>query len=93
MKKATEVFYNAGLKDSGNVKGTLFGDTEFMGEYYHMHDGQDEWKRVPLLLLKRKNKLIRRAGIVATFANIPFFLNYPPVQFNETEQFVLYPAK
>ena len=88
-----EVLYNVGMKDSGNVKGKLYGDTLFMGDYYHMHDGQDEWKRVPLRLLKRKDKLVRGEGIIATFANIPFFLNHPPVQFSEQEQFVLYPAK
>lgn len=35
-----------------------------MGDYYHVHTGQGEWKRAPLSLLKRKNKLIRGNGIV-----------------------------
>ncbi|RZL37866.1 MAG: hypothetical protein EOO96_04140 [Pedobacter sp.] len=88
-----EVLYNVGMKDSGIVKGKLYGDTLFIGDYYHLHDGQDDWKRVPLRLLRRQNKLILGEGIIAYFANMPFFVSYPPVQYDEQTQFVLYPAK
>ena len=88
-----EVLYDVGMKDSGIVKGKVYGDTLFAGDYYHLHDGQDDWKRVPLRLLKRRNKLILGEGIIAYFANMPFFVSYPPVQYDEQKQFVLYPVK
>ncbi|WP_157274800.1 hypothetical protein [Pedobacter sp. Leaf194] len=86
-----EVLYHVGMKDSGIVKGKLYGDTLFAGDYYHLHDGQDHWMRVPLRLLKRQNKLILGEGVIAYFANMPFFVHYPPVLYDEQKQFVLYP--
>ncbi|WP_316833045.1 hypothetical protein [Pedobacter aquatilis] len=88
-----EVIYAVGMKDSGDVKGKLYGDTIFMGDYYHMHDGQEKWRRDPLRLVKRKGKLIRGEGLVGYFANIPFFVSYPPVEYDEKKQFVLFPIK
>ena len=56
-------------KDSGDVRGDIKGDT-LRGDYHYITVG-GSWKRVPLALLKKENKLFLGTGVVGTYFNLP----------------------
>ncbi|MBE8724692.1 hypothetical protein [Flavobacterium hungaricum] len=68
-----EIIYPKFGKDSGDVRGTVKGDT-LKGDYHYISNG-GQWKRVPLALLKKENKLIQGTGVIGTYMNMPCFIN------------------
>lgn len=85
-----EIFYNRIGKDSGDVRGNINGDT-LRGDFHYISNGGN-WKRVPLALLKKDNKLILGKGVIGTYMNLPCFfpgtLNYknPDFIFEEVKK-------
>lgn len=65
-------YYKVG-KDSGDVRGDINGNT-LRGDFHFISNG-GSWKRVPLALLKKENKLILGNGVVGTYMNLPCFIN------------------
>lgn len=70
-------------KDSGDVRGDLKGDT-LRGDYYYISFG-GSWKRVPLALLKKDNKLYLGKGVIGTYFNLPCFVPEVPIEYNNSE--------
>ncbi|SFD91052.1 hypothetical protein [Flavobacterium phragmitis] len=70
-------------KDSGDVRGDLRGDT-LRGDYHYISFGGG-WKRVPLALLKRDNKLYLGKGVIGTYFNLPCFVPDVPIEYNNSE--------
>ncbi|MDQ5930736.1 MAG: hypothetical protein QG594_2524 [Bacteroidota bacterium] len=64
-------YYRNG-KDSGDVRGDVRGDT-LRGDFHYISNGGG-WKRVPIALLKKENKLFLGNGIIGTYMNLPCFL-------------------
>ncbi|WP_281309899.1 hypothetical protein [Flavobacterium flavigenum] len=75
-------YYEIG-KDSGDVKGDIKGDT-LRGDFHYISNGGG-WKRVPIALLKKENKLLLGNGVIGTYMNLPCFLpgtlNYDETKF------------
>ncbi|MFH6962885.1 hypothetical protein ACHRVK_10835 [Flavobacterium plurextorum] len=67
-----EILYHKIGKDSGDVRGDIKGDT-FRGDFHFISNG-GSWKRVPLALLRKENKLVLGNGVVGTYMNLPCFL-------------------
>ena len=67
-----EIQYGTVGKDSGDVRGDIKGDT-FRGDFHFISNG-GSWKRVPLALLRKENKLVLGNGVVGTYMNLPCFL-------------------
>ncbi|KUJ62999.1 hypothetical protein AR687_06295 [Flavobacteriaceae bacterium CRH] len=59
-------------KDSGDVRGDIFGDT-LRGDFHYITYGGG-WKRIPLALLKKEDKLLLGSGVIGTFMNLPCFM-------------------
>lgn len=70
-------------KDSGDVRGDIKGDT-LRGDYHYITVG-GSWKRVPLALLKKENKLFLGTGVVGTYFNLPCFVPGVPIDYNNPE--------
>lgn len=70
-------------KDSGDVRGDLRGDT-LRGDYYFISFGGN-WKRVPIALLKKDNKLFLGKGVIGTYFNLPCFVPEVPIEYNNSE--------
>ncbi|WP_406843576.1 hypothetical protein [Flavobacterium soyae] len=68
-----EISYYKTGKDSGDVRGDIKGDT-FRGDFHFISNG-GSWKRIPLALLKKENKLILGNGVIGTYMNLPCFIN------------------
>ncbi|MEL1254638.1 hypothetical protein AAEO57_12680 [Flavobacterium sp. DGU38] len=64
-------YYRNG-KDSGDVRGDIKGDT-LRGDFHYITSG-GSWKRVPIALLKKENKLFLGNGVIGTYMNLPCFL-------------------
>ena len=64
-------YYKIG-KDSGDVRGDITGDT-LRGDFHFISNG-GSWKRIPIALLKKENKLFLGSGIMGTYMNLPCFL-------------------
>ena len=64
-------YYRNG-KDSGDVRGDIKGDT-LRGDFHYISNGGG-WKRLPIALLKKENKLFLGNGVVGTYMNLPCFL-------------------
>jgi hypothetical protein len=64
-------YYKIG-KDSGDVRGDIKGN-ELTGDFHYISNG-GSWKRVPLALLKKENKLVLGNGVIGTFMNLPCFI-------------------
>ena len=85
-----EILYNKIGKDSGNVRGDIKGDT-LRGDFHYISNG-GSWKRVPLALLKKENKLLLGNGVIGTFMNLPCFIqgtlsfNDPKFVFEEVKK-------
>lgn len=78
-----EVFYHKIGKDSGDVRGDIKGDT-FRGDFHFISNG-GSWKRVPLALLKKDNKLFLGKGVIGTYFNLPLFLPEVPIEYDNSQ--------
>ncbi len=78
-----EILYHKIGKDSGDVRGDLKGDT-LRGDYHFISNG-GSWKRIPIALLKKENKLILGKGVIGTYFNLPLFLPEIPIEYNNSE--------
>jgi len=82
-------YYKIG-KDSGDVRGDIKGNT-LTGDFHYISNG-GSWKRVPLALLKKENKLLLGNGVIGTFMNLPCFIqgtlsfNDPKFVFEEVKK-------
>lgn len=78
-----EISYYKTGKDSGDVRGDIKGNT-LRGDFHFISNG-GSWKRLPLALLKKENKLILGSGVVGTYMNLPCYiqgtLNYNDPKF------------
>lgn len=85
-----EISYYQFGKDSGDVRGDIKGNT-LTGDFHYISNG-GSWKRIPLALLKKDNKLILGNGVIGTYMNLPCFiqgtLNYndPKFVFKEVKK-------
>lgn len=70
-------------KDSGDVRGDLRGDT-LRGDYHYISFG-GSWKRVPLAILKKNEKLYLGKGVIGTYFNLPCFVPEVPIEYNNSE--------
>jgi hypothetical protein len=75
-----EILYNKIGKDSGDVKGNIIGDT-LKGSFHYISYG-GSWKRAPLTLLKKDNKLFLGKGVIGTYLNIPCYLPEIPIDYS-----------
>lgn len=78
-----EILYHKIGKDSGDVRGDLKGDT-LRGDFHFISNG-GSWKRIPIALLQKDNKLILGKGVIGTYFNLPLFLPEVPIQYNNSE--------
>ena len=78
-----EILYHKFGKDSGDVRGDMRGDT-LRGDFHFISNG-GTWKRIPIALLKKDNKLILGKGIIGTYFNLPLFLPDVPIEYNNAE--------
>ncbi|TDO71187.1 hypothetical protein EV143_10942 [Flavobacterium chryseum] len=69
-------------KDSGDVRGNITGDT-LRGDFHFITYG-GEWKRIPLALLKKENKLFLGTGVIGTFMNLPCFVPQIPINYKSS---------
>lgn len=78
-----EILYHKIGKDSGDVRGDLKGDT-LRGDFHFISNG-GSWKRIPIALLQKDNKLILGKGVIGTYFNLPLFLPEVPIEYNNSE--------
>jgi len=78
-----EILYYKIGKDSGNVRGDLKGDT-LRGDFHFISNG-GSWKRIPIALLKKENKLFLGKGVIGTYFNLPLFIPEVPIEYNNSE--------
>lgn len=78
-----EILYHKIGKDSGDVRGDMRGDT-LRGDYHFISNG-GSWKRIPIALLKKDNKLILGKGVIGTYFNLPLFLPEVPIEYSNSE--------
>ena len=85
-----EISYYKTGKDSGDVRGDIKENT-LTGDFHYISNG-GSWKRVPLALLKKENKLLLGNGVIGTFMNLPCFIqgtlsfNDPKFVFEEVKK-------
>ena len=85
-----EISYYKTGKDSGDVRGDIKGNT-LTGDFHYISNG-GSWKRVPLALLKKENKLLLGNGVIGSFMNLPCFIqgtlsfNDPKFVFEEVKK-------
>jgi hypothetical protein len=78
-----EILYHKYGKDSGDVRGDMRGDT-LRGDFHFISNG-GSWKRAPIALLKKENKLILGKGVIGTYFNLPLFIPEIPIEYNNSE--------
>ncbi len=78
-----EVLYHKIGKDSGDVRGDIKGDT-LRGDFHFISNG-GSWKRIPLALLKKENKLFLGSGIITTYFNLPCFMPGIPIEYDNSK--------
>jgi hypothetical protein len=78
-----EILYHEFGKDSGDVRGDFRGDT-LRGDFHYISNG-GTWKRIPIALLKKNNKLILGKGVIGTYFNLPLFLPDVPIEYSNSE--------
>ncbi|WP_316632654.1 hypothetical protein [uncultured Flavobacterium sp.] len=78
-----EISYYKTGKDSGDVRGDIKGDT-LRGDYHYISNG-GSWKRIPLAILKKGNKLYLGKGVIGTYFNLPCFVPDQPIEYNKSE--------
>ncbi|MEN2416030.1 hypothetical protein [Flavobacterium mesophilum] len=77
-----EILYHQIGKDSGDVRGDLRGDT-LRGDYHFISNG-GSWKRIPIALLKKKDKLYLGTGVIGTYFNLPCFIPGVPIEYDNS---------
>lgn len=77
-----EIRYANHMKDSGDVRGKILGDTLRGDFHYRTYGGS--MKRMPLALLRRDRKLYMGKGAVGTYMNIPCFMPGVPIEYDST---------
>ncbi len=77
-----EIWHYGVGKDSGDVRGDLRGDT-LRGDYHYISFG-GTWKRVPLALLKKDQKLFLGTGVIGTYFNLPCYVPEIPIDYKES---------
>lgn len=82
-----EVRSRSRIKKTGEVRGTIKGDT-LLGDYYYKPYGGGVKKRVPFALLQKGSELLLGQGVVSSFMGIPFFVPNIPINYDNPE-FVL----
>jgi hypothetical protein len=70
-------------KDSGDISGNIVGDTLKGSFYYKTYGGS--WKRVPLALLQKDNKLFLGTGVIGTYLNLPCYVPDIPIDYSNPE--------
>lgn len=75
-------YYRVG-KDSGDVRGDIKGDT-LRGDFHYISNG-GSWKRIPIALLKKENKLFSGSGAIGTYMNLPCFMPGTPIDYNNSK--------
>lgn len=75
-------YYQVG-KDSGDVRGDIKGDT-LRGDFHYISNG-GSWKRIPLALLKKENKLFLGSGVIGTYINLPCFMPGIPIDYSNSK--------
>jgi hypothetical protein len=75
-------YYQVG-KDSGDVRGDIKGDT-LRGDFHYISNG-GSWKRIPLALLKKENKLFLGSGVIGTYMNLPCFMPGIPIDYSNSK--------
>jgi hypothetical protein len=75
-----EINYHGLYKDSGDVNGIIKGDT-LKGTYHYQHYGTEEYYRIPIALLKSKDKLIMGVGEMEIYMNMTFFKKTVPIDY------------
>ncbi|MEP7095973.1 MAG: hypothetical protein ABI793_18045 [Flavobacterium sp.] len=75
-------YYRVG-KDSGDVRGDIKGDT-LRGDFHYISNG-GSWKRIPLALLKKENRLFLGSGVMGTYMNLPCFISGIPIDYNNSK--------
>jgi hypothetical protein len=78
-----EILYHKFGKDSGDVRGDMRGDT-LRGDFHYISNG-GSWKRIPIALLKKENKLILGTGVVGTYFNLPLFIPEVPIEYDNSK--------
>lgn len=78
-----EIIYHEFGKDSGDVRGDFRGDT-LRGDFHYISNGGG-WRRIPIAILKKDNKLILGKGIVGTYFNLPLFLPGVPIEYTNSD--------
>lgn len=75
-------YYQQG-KDSGDVRGDIKGDT-LRGDFHFISNG-GSWKRIPLALLKKDNKLFLGSGVIGIYFNLPCFMPGTPIEYHNSK--------
>ncbi|MFG4002386.1 hypothetical protein B0A67_16150 [Flavobacterium aquidurense] len=78
-----EIVYHKIGKDSGDVRGDIKGDT-LRGDFHYISNG-GSWKRIPLALLKKENKLFLGSGVIGIYFNLPCFMPGTPIEYNNSK--------
>ncbi len=65
------------------MRGDIKGDT-LRGDFHFISNG-GSWKRIPLALLKKENKLILGKGVIGTYFNLPCFVPGVPIDYKNSE--------
>lgn len=78
-----EISYYKTGKDSGDVRGNIVGDT-LRGDFHYISNGGN-WKRIPLALLKKENKLFLGNGIIGTYMNLPCFMPGTKIDYKDSK--------
>lgn len=75
-----EINYHGSFKDSGDVSGIIHGDT-LKGTYHYQHYGIEQWRRIPISLLRKDEKLIMGVGAMEIYMNMTFFKKGEPLDY------------
>ncbi len=79
-----QIYYGSrAVKDSGNIEGTISGDT-LRGKYRYRSFGGGI-NIVPIIFLKRNGKLILGSGIAASYMNFVYYKPEFPIEFDNSK--------
>lgn len=78
-----EIRYSKMGKDSGDVRGEIIGDT-LRGVYKYISYG-GSWKKAPIALLKKNDKLILGKGVASSLMDMPIYLSDVPLDYNNSK--------
>lgn len=78
-----EIRYGEMVKDSGDVRGEIIGDT-LRGVYNYISYG-GSWKKVPIAFLRKNNKLLLGKGVASSLLGMPIYMPEVPIDYNDSE--------